>query len=154
MSGTPITGQECYLYYNSGSNGSPDWQEIDNARDVADADAREKVDASARFSDRKRYIPGQSDGPVTFDYVYIKGETDSKFAFLKAAYDAKTPVQFAMADGPIETAGTVYHKDYYCLFQFAPTQELNGVVRYSVEIAPTVVKDSGAIIEDSYETVS
>ncbi len=148
MSDRPIAGFECSLYYKDGSN----WSEIKNAKDVSLPDSTEAIDVSARYSSAKKYIAGMSDGSIDFGYQYIKG-TDAVFAALQAKYLTREPIEIAAADGPIGTNGTVYSRDWYVVTKFERTEELGGSRVYSVTLQPTVVFNSGAIVERSFHVV-
>jgi hypothetical protein len=148
MSDRPIAGFECGLFYKNGAN----WVEVKNAKDVSRPASREAIEASARFSKNKRYIPGMADLSVDFGYLYIKG-TDPVFAVLQDAYVNGTPLEVAVADGPITQAGTTYMRDWFIVTKFDEGQELNSAVVYDVTLQPTVVMVSGALVERTYITV-
>lgn len=148
MPDRPIAGFECALYYKDGSN----WKEIKNAKDVSIPDSTEAIDVSARYSAAKKYIPGMSDGSIEFGYQYIKG-TDAVFTALQDHYLSREPIEVAAADGDITTSGTVYSRDWYSITKFERTEELGGSRVYTVTLQPTVVFQSGAIVERSFHVV-
>jgi hypothetical protein len=148
MSDRPIAGFECALFYKDGSN----WNEIKNAKDVSLPDSTEAIDVSARYSAAKKYIAGMSDGSIEFGYQYIKG-TDPVFDALQTHYLSREPIEIAAADGPIAENGTVYSRDWYVVTKFERTEELGGSRVYSVTLQPTVVFESGNIVERSFHVV-
>ena len=148
MSDRPIVGFECALFYKDGAN----WNEIKNAKDVSLPDSTEAIDVSARYSAAKKYIAGMSDGSIEFGYQYIKG-TDPVFDALQARYLSREPIEIAAADGPIAENGTVYSRDWYVVTKFERTEELGGSRVYSVTLQPTVVFESGNIVERSFHVV-
>jgi hypothetical protein len=149
MSDRPIAGFECALYYKNGAA----WVEIKNAKDVSLPDSTEAIDVSARYSPAKKYIAGMSDGSIEFGYQYIKG-TDTVFDALQDHYLTREPIEVAAADGDITTTGTVYSRDWYVITKFERTEELGGSRVYSVTLQPTVIFESGAIVERSFHVVS
>ena len=148
MSDRPIAGFECALFYKDGAN----WNEIKNAKDVSLPDSTEGIDVSARYSAAKKYIAGMSDGSIEFGYQYIKG-TDPVFDALQARYLSREPIEIAAADGAIAENGTVYSRDWYVVTKFERTEELGGSRVYSVTLQPTVVFESGNIVERSFHVV-
>jgi hypothetical protein len=148
MSDRPIAGFECALFYKDGAN----WNEIKNAKDVSLPDSTEAIDVSARYSAAKKYIAGMSDGSIEFGYQYIKG-TDPVFDALQARYLSREPIEIAAADGAIAENGTVYTRDWYVVTKFERTEELGGSRVYSVTLQPTVVFESGNIVERSFHVV-
>jgi hypothetical protein len=148
MSDRPIAGFECALFYKDGAN----WNEIKNAKDVSLPDSTEAIDVSARYSAAKKYIAGMSDGSIEFGYQYIKG-TDPVFDALQARYLSREPIEIAAADGAIAENGTVYSRDWYVVTKFERTEELGGSRVYSVTLQPTVVFESGNIVERSFHVV-
>jgi len=148
MSDRPIAGFECALFYKDGAN----WNEIKNAKDVSLPDSTEAIDVSARYSAAKKYIAGMSDGSIEFGYQYIKG-TDPVFDALQARYLSREPIEIAAADGAIAENGTVYSRDWYVVTKFERTEELGGSRVYSITLQPTVVFESGNIVERSFHVV-
>ena len=148
MSDRPIAGFECALFYKDGAN----WNEIKNAKDVSLPDSTEAIDVSARYSAAKKYIAGMSDGSIEFGYQYIKG-TDPVFDALQARSLSREPIEIAAADGAIAENGTVYSRDWYVVTKFERTEELGGSRVYSVTLQPTVVFESGNIVERSFHVV-
>jgi len=148
MSDRPIAGFECALFYKNGAN----WNEIKNAKDVSLPDSTEAIDVSARYSPAKKYIAGMSDGSIEFGYQYIKG-TDPVFDALQDNYLNREPIEVAAADGDITVNGTVYSRDWYVVTKFERTEELGGSRVYSVTLQPTVIFQSGAIVERSFHVV-
>lgn len=150
----PSPGFECVLYYNSGTNASPTWVAMPMVRNLSETESYTKIDISSRASANKKYFAGQADVSVSFDYLYRKGATDTVFTFLQTIKDARTATQFAISDGPIATVATEYSKDYYQVTKFDKKQDLDGVMMFDIELSPTLVYDSGTIVERSYVTVS
>jgi hypothetical protein len=155
----PQPGFKCAAYFDSadavaaGGVGAT-WAKLAGVRDLNRPDSREKIDASARWSESKRSIVGMLDGSVTFEYVKLKNSSEAGFAKLKAKYDAGEPIHVAIADGDITVAGTVYRRDWYAITKFDEKQEMANCHLYDVELTPTPVFNSGALVEYSFATVS
>ncbi|MFM7842917.1 MAG: hypothetical protein ACKPEY_01635 [Planctomycetota bacterium] len=153
MTDRPIAGFECKLYYNSANVGStPTWVEIKNAKDVSHPDSVEAIEASARYSKSKRYIAGMFDGSIEFGYQYIRG-TDAVFTAPQNHYLNHEPIAVAAADNDIAVAGTTYGRDWYVVTKFERSEELGGTRTYNVTLQPTVVFNSGTLIERTFVVV-
>lgn len=154
MDNGPQAGFECYAYYNSGTHASPTWVLMRLIRDLNSPESFTEIDASARQSARKKTLVGMADNSLEFDYLYIKGSNDPVFAALQTKKNARTPIQIAIADGPIATSGTTYEKDWYQFTKFDRGEPLDDAVKYDIALKPTIYFDSGTLIDRSYHTVS
>lgn len=151
----PVAGHECEVYYDSAdSTSTPTWNRIQQAQDVSEPSSMGEVEASAKASKRKRYIAGLEDAAIEFDYLLVQGGDDEDFNFLYDRYHAKTPVQLAVADGNIATAGTTYLRDWYICTKAETKQELEGARVFSFTFKPTPHYTSGVLDEYSYDTKS
>lgn len=134
----PVQGYKCKLYYDSAdSQASPTWVLIKNAIDVNLPDSQEEVEVSARYADDKLYLAGQSDRAINFGYQYITGSGDTVFTALQTRKANRTATQFAWADGPIATTGTVYYKGWMTITQFDSAEELAGSKTFDITVKPT-----------------
>jgi hypothetical protein len=157
MSDRPIGGFECGLYYKNGSN----WVEVKQAQNVSKPKSWTEIAASSRASPSKRYIPGQDDLSVDFEYLYVRG-SDPVYDALNTAAENRTAVELAVADGKIGTSGTVpsggvagvtWMRDWFHIFKADESQELDGAVVYAFSCKPASYHVSGAQVERSYHTV-
>lgn len=154
MTDRPIAGFECKLYHNTAALGAqPAWAELKNAKDVSVPDSVEAIEASARYSGSKRYIPGLFDGSIEFGYQYIRG-TDAVFDALEDHYHNRQPIEIAAADGDIAVTGTTYSRDWYAITKFERSEELGGARVYTITLQPTVVFHNGALVEKTYATTA
>ncbi|MBI3866822.1 MAG: hypothetical protein HY290_33500 [Planctomycetia bacterium] len=136
-------GLDMLLAYNSAGPGlGPTWVVL-NAKDVKRARSRTKADVSNRGSKRKLAEPALMEEEITFDMN--SDETDAGYVFLRSAFDAGTAVEFAFANGPIGTAGTVatggtanvvMTKIIMKVFSFEDDQPLDNGCDTSITIAP------------------
>lgn len=89
------------LYRNTGSYGTPSWNEITEVRDCGwtiDVDAHE---VGSRAGRTKKYLPGRVDVAFEFGLSY-DSTVDDEDALFDAAL-AGTNIEFAMMDGSIST---------------------------------------------------
>src|SRR6185295_5702248 len=92
------------LSYNSGTFASPTFAVV-NARDVKLGLTWGEGDVSNRGSKLALKEPTLQVRELVFDMV--ADETDTTFVAIRAAGLARTPIELAMANGPIGTLGTV-----------------------------------------------
>jgi hypothetical protein len=141
----PQAGFEAKLYLKI----SATWTEMIYAQDVKGPNVAGEIETSIKGSRNKKYIQGQSDQSLEFEYLWIKGHTDPVFNALQAAKEAGTVVEVASADGAIATAGTTYIRDNYIVVDFSKNEELESAVTYSAKLKPAIVLASGALVERS-----
>lgn len=105
--GDAYVGGEAKFYYNSGTYGSPTWVLIPNSQDLDAPDSRTQVPAPTRGAwPFIGHLPGSRTMGLAWSSLKKKGTSDAVSTAIKAAYDAGTPMEFAVCDGPIATTGT------------------------------------------------
>lgn len=123
-------GLDMYLYYNSATYGSPSWQLISDVQDLEIPDEFEEADVGRRADTFVAVEPSRRKCELSFSMV--ADLTDTAFAALKTRYIARTLTEFAWADGPIATTGTIYMKCEMKIFKFARKEPLSGAVTVDV----------------------
>lgn len=129
-------GDECKIYRNTGSYGSPVWAEVENVRDVnynlehgeADLSTRANNGWDAIVATRKR---------GSFEWGMVYDTADADYAALEAAWFAKTAIDFAFVDGDIAVSGTKGIRATCQLFGFGQNQGLSEGVLVQVTAKPT-----------------
>lgn len=97
-------GVQTKFYYNTGTYGSPTWTAITYVSELTLGLSIDKLEASARDSRGKTYLPGMLDIGVTFKVR--KYRTDTAVAALLNAFAAVTLLDFLVLDG-VYTTNTV-----------------------------------------------
>lgn len=105
MAYTNTVGIDHKLYRNTGTFATAVWNLVDNVRDLTIADSFAEADVSRRASGIKQMEPTIRDISIDFEMVWDTADAD--FAAMFTAYAARSLLEFAFADGPIGTAGTV-----------------------------------------------
>lgn len=137
-------GFECVLYRNTGTYGSPVWNEVSNVRDLTLTLTKDKVDASTRgtASDGaakrfKEYRAVMKDAPVTIESLWNTDDADLD-AFFQAWLN-DTAIEVLILDGPVTTAGSEGLRATMEVFKFDRGEPLNDMVKASVELAPSAL---------------
>lgn len=153
----PLAGFECKMYIADiePSEYDPDTlpsaevlSEIKNARDVSISGSAEELDASARYSDEKKYYPGMFDNGIEFDYEYIRGGegVDPVFDVIEAARLAREPLCVITATGDIEVAGNIWEQNWYYVFKGDTDEGMGNTRTKKYSLKPGVVFNSGDML--------
>lgn len=127
-------GLDMYLYYNSGTYGSPTWSLISNCQDLKGPNEFAEANVSRRGSGYEQMEPSLI--KAQFDWTMINDATDTAFAAMKTRYYARTLTELALADGPIATTGTIYFRIECKLFKFERDEPLEGAASYAITAKP------------------
>lgn len=120
-----MAGKRWKLYYNSGTYAAPTWIHIGRARDIKMPRGKAAADGSRRECAYEIEESALKTTGLEFGYVYKPGADTVRDA-LAASYYSDTPIQFAVADGVIETVGTRYTKFYGEVMDFDVDAPLKG----------------------------
>lgn len=151
---TPAVGLDCKLYYNSGTNASPTWVEIENAINVSVPDyGTNQVAANSRASLYESFLPGLIRTGIDFQYLHVKG-TDTVRAALLGMVSGRSAKQFAVMDAAIASAGSIGLTAYMNIENMSYTEDLEGVRTYDITLKPAYFVESSAKVEPAILTVS
>lgn len=154
MSGeTPQAGFDAKAYLNTGTYASPVWNEMKHIIDASNPDSNEAIDVSARYSARKRFMPGMAEDSIDFGYQWIKGLNDAVFTALETAKKNRTLIEIRMADGDITVNGTRWWRDTFMVEKFDRKEDLGDKVSYDVTVKPAVQFQSNALVERTYGVI-
>lgn len=128
-------GLDGIAYRNTGSHGSPTWSAILSVKDVTLPMSATKVDASSRAATIKQHKVGQVEMGIAFPMV--RDDDKTNYVAIRSACLARTPLDIAIADGPIATTGTVYCRMQVGVFKFEEKQPLEGVFESDIELGNT-----------------
>ena len=103
---TKRLGGDCKLYRNSGTYGSPTWNEITNVEDLSQPMTRGQGEFKTRGSKFILKKNGKIDLGVEFKLVVDKSDDD--YSVLRDGFlaDPATVIEFAIMDEAIATTGT------------------------------------------------
>lgn len=123
------TGFEHNLY--RGTAGSAATTKMTNFIDLNCDDARTEIEDTTHASGGyKSYRPGLRDLPVTFDM--LKDDADADYTALQTAYEAGTPLSFAITNG----SGKGIVADYY-IIEFKKSLPIDDKATVSVSLKIT-----------------
>lgn len=137
-------GYEMKLYVNSGSYGSPTWDEVTICKNLRRNKSRGEADTTTRGNNGwRRRKPTLKDFEATFELDYVPDNTE--YLAIRDAFDDADVVELAFADGDIATPGTEYFRCECGIFQFELPEDLetavmaNVTARYSGDNTPSYV---------------
>lgn len=119
-----ILGRNCKLYYNTGTYESPTWTLVTGVRDVTLTGTLGEADVSSRDKSVKMAEPTLDEVELTFEQT--RDSLSSIQTALLTAKKNRTAIDFAVAEGPIATAGTRYYRSDMKCFQGDSPQPLEG----------------------------
>ena len=127
-------GLDGYFYYNAGSYASPSWTLIPYVKDISSVNFEVgEADGSSRISRWRRRVRTLKDFSIEFSMVKdTSNETIQEV--LRDAFINSTDVEFAVADGPIATAGTDYVRAAMGIFKYEETEGLEDVIMVNISL--------------------
>lgn len=147
-----MAGKRWKLYYNTGTHAAPVWASIGRARDIKMPRGKGSADGSRRESTYEIAESALKSTGLEFGYVYKPG-TDAVRDVLEASYYNDTKIQFAVADGAIETNGTRYTKFWGEVMEWDVDAPLKGDDVVPAKIAHVAEDNAGAFHEPETVTV-
>ena len=143
-------GNDMKLYYNTGTDASPTWNEINIVGDVTvDLNVGDAV-VDLRESNWLLNLPAKLSGSMSIMLANHIGDTD--YDVLRGYFFNRTQAQFASADGAIATSGTEYFKAfcYFSAFPWSqPTQEMSS---HDATLSLGYTEESSALVEPAWAT--
>ncbi len=131
-----VLGKDCKLYRNTGSYGTPAWNEIPNVKDLAKNFETSEADVTTRGNAGwEAVVPALNRGSIDFQMVY--DTADAGFVAIRDAYLNKTAVEYAVMDGDITVSGKQGLRATCMVTNFSMTQNLEEAVTVDVSIKPT-----------------
>ena len=112
------------LYRNTGSYGTPTWNEITEVRDCGWTIEADSHEVGSRASRKKLYKPGRVDFGFEFSLSY-DSTVDDEDALFDAAV-AGTEIEFAMMDGAIATSANKGVRMDACVLSWNRSEPLDG----------------------------
>lgn len=129
-------GLDAKLYWNDGNYGSPDWQEMDNVKDLTLNLETAEADVTTRGNNGWRAtLATLKDGTVEFQSVDDPDDVNLE-AFFEAWLN-KTQIECLVLNGPVETAGSRGWRITFMVTKFSTEQPLENAQMVSISLKPT-----------------
>ena len=133
---TAKLGLDCVLHRNTGSYGTPVWNDVPNVKDLTLNVEAGEADASTRGNGGWRAILATlKDGSIEFEMVW--DTADAGFTAIKDAFFNNTPIEFAALDGPVGTAGSQGLRATMAITNFSRNEALEEAITVSVSAKVT-----------------
>ena len=129
-------GMDAKLYRNTGSYGSPVWNEVKNVKDVTlnleagSADVTTRGNAGWRAN-----IATLKDASLEFEMVWDTADDD--FTAIRTAFLTNAAIEFAVLDGPVATSGSQGLRASMAITNFSRAEPLEEAIKVSVTAKPT-----------------
>ena len=128
-------GIDCKFYRNTGSVGTPTWNEVTKLRDLSRSLQKGESEAGARDSSWELFIGTRKRLEITGNMVADRVADD--YDAIEGYYEDDTVVDFAMSDGSISSSGSHYLRFEGEVFAFDQGEPLDGHVTNDITIKPS-----------------
>lgn len=145
-----LVGNDMKFYYNSGTDASPTWVEINMMGDLTVDINIGEAEVDLRVSNWVLGLPSKLTGSFSLSLANDIGGT--VYDALRGFALARTQKQFASANAAIATSGTEYFKafGYFSALPWSqPTQEMS---MHDASIALGYTEESGSLVEPAWAT--
>lgn len=129
-------GLDAKLYRNTGSYGSPTWNEVKNVKDVTLNLEAGSADVTTRGNGGWRAnIATLKDASLEFEMVWDTADDD--FTAIRTAFLTNAAIEFAVLDGPVATSGSQGLRASMAITNFSRAEPLEEAIKVSVTAKPT-----------------
>lgn len=145
-------GNDLKLYYNTGTDASPTWVEIDKVGDVTVNINIAEAEVDLRISNWVLNLPAKLSGSI--DVALASDIGGTVWDALRALALGRTQAQFASANADIASVGTELFKAFCFFSSFPwgqPTQELSSG---DASLALGYTEEATALVEPGWTTIS
>lgn len=130
----PVPSFKGKLYYNSGTYGSPTWVEIGNVGTITPTDERTKQDIQVRNQGGFQ-VGAIGLRSMSFTTQGVYDPADAAQTAIRAAYNAATPMEFLILDGPSTQAGCAGIRASFLVTKFARLEDITGAMMVDMEFS-------------------
>ncbi len=132
-----LIGLNAKLYRNTGTYGSPTWDEVTNVRDLSTNLETGEAEGSTRGGGGWRQVlTTLKDGTVEFEMVWEPGDTD--FEAFRDAWLNGTLIDCWVLDGSSSTSGNQGLRAEFAVLNFSRPEPLEEVLTASVTMRPGI----------------
>lgn len=130
-----VLGLDGKMYRNTGSYGSPTWNEMPGVKDLTTSLEKASADVSNRASGWRKERGTLKTLSLSFQMVWDPEDLD--FDALLTSFLNNTSIDCVVLDGPVATAGSQGPRATFEVFKFERSEELEGAMMVDVELKPT-----------------
>jgi len=143
-------GNDMKFYYNSATDASPTWVEVNMIGDVTlDLNVGD-AEIDLRVSNWLLNLPSKLSGSINVKLANDIGGT--VYDALRGYFFARTAKQYAVANADVATSGTEYFKAF-CYWGALPwAQNTQEVSSHDGKLSLAYAEESGSLIEPSWST--
>ena len=133
-------GLDAKLYRNTGTHGSPTWNEVTNVKDLTLNLEAGEADVSTRGNGGWRAnIATLKDASLEFEMVWDTADDD--FTAIRTAFLTNGSIEFAVLDGGSAVAGSQGLRALMAITNFSRSEPLEEAITVSVTAKPTYSTD-------------
>lgn len=133
-------GLDAKLYRNTGTHGSPTWNEVTNVKDLTLNLEAGEADVSTRGNGGWRAnIATLKDASLEFEMVWDTADDD--FTAIRTAFLTNGSIEFAVLDGASTVAGSQGLRALMAITNFSRSEPLEEAISVSVTAKPTYSED-------------
>jgi hypothetical protein len=141
-------GKDAKLYYNTGTYGSPTWNEVTQVRNVTLSLTTSEADVTTRSNSGWRAMaPVLKDGSLGFDMVY--DNTDTDYEKFRDAFHNQTLVELLIVDGAYNVSGNEGVRGSFMVSKFDRKEELENAIIIEVTCRPGLAANPPATFTGS-----
>lgn len=130
-----VLGLDAKLYRNTGTYGSPTWDEITNVRDLTLSLEKATTDVTTRAaSGWRQYAATLKDATVDFSMVWDNADTD--FTAVKDAFVNNTSLDVWVLDGSSSTSGSQGLRAVVDVVSFSRNEGIEDALTVDVSLKP------------------
>lgn len=131
----PVKGSDCYFALNSGTVGTPTWNDMPNVRDIEPTCSATDVDVTPRASGGfKFHEPALFD--LSFSTEHFYDPYDAQLTVLRTTFLTRALLDVAIMDGDIATAGSQGYRVQVKAFSHKRSEMVDGILSESFDWKP------------------
>ena len=143
-------GNDMKLYYNTGTDASPTWLEIEMVGDVSADLSCNDAEIDLRVTNWLLNLPAKLSGSLNAKLANDIGGTD--FDTLRGYFFNRTIKQYATANADIAVSGTEYFKSFCFFSSFPWAQNTQEVSSHDAKLSLAYETESGSLVEPAWAT--
>lgn len=151
---SPVIGNECSAYENTGTYGTPTWTEIPKLIDVELGLTKGEADIPSRESKFMLKRASLKEVEITAGYR-VKQGADARFDSLRSAYFADTIMDLLFVDTELATeTGGQGIRGFFQVYDCSRSEPNADALSANLVFKPTYKEESGSHVDPVWFTIS